>query len=98
MRVADIPGLLIMCFRMRLSSGRFAVNAIPKPLPLVLCTRINGLQRLPHPVDEAHHGAAREFGLRGRVRPHLFRLINRDVVPYNAATIMLSHRVREDSI
>lgn len=60
--------------------------------------RINGLQCCTRAIDEAHYGAAREFGRRRHICPELFWLINRDVVPDDARTIMLSHRVGENAV
>src|SRR6266576_2132185 len=48
--------------------------------------------------DETHHRAARELRLRRCVCPDLFWLVNRDVVPNHARTIMLSHRMGENSV
>ena len=60
--------------------------------------RINSVQCRSRSFDEAHHWTAREFGSRRRVGPGLFWLINRDVVPDHARTIMLSHRMGENSV
>src|SRR5260370_1055753 len=60
--------------------------------------RINSVQCPSRSFDEAHHRAALEFGLRWRICPDLFWLIDRDVVPDDARTIMLSHRVRKNPV
>src|SRR6266403_4502276 len=59
---------------------------------------MHSLQYLPRTLDETHHRAAHEFGLLRRVCPDLFWLINRDVVPDHARTIMLSHRMGENPV
>jgi hypothetical protein len=73
-------------------------DSIPDQLHSVFRFRINSVQCRSRSFDEAHHGAAGEFGLRGRVCPDLVWLINRDVVPDHARTIMLSHRMGENAV
>src|SRR5207253_2006380 len=51
-----------------------------------------------HSVDEAHHRAAIEFGLRRRLCPELFWSIDSNVIPDNARTIMLSHRMGKNAV
>src|SRR6266446_3087241 len=73
-------------------------DSIPEQLLSVFRCRINSVQCPSRSFDEAHHRTALEFGLRRRVRPDLLGPIDRDVVPDNGRTIMLSHRMGEDSV
>ena len=73
-------------------------DSILEQLHLVSRFRINSVQCRSRSFDEAHHRTAREFGLRRRLCPGLFWLINRDVVPDHARTIMLAHRMGENSV
>ena len=73
-------------------------DSIPEQLHSVSRFRINSVQCRSRSFDEAHHRTAREFGSRRRVCPGLFWFINRDVVPDHARTIMLSHRMGENSV
>jgi hypothetical protein len=73
-------------------------DAIPEQLHSVSRLRINSVQCRSRSFDEAHHRTAGEFGSRRRVCPGLFWLINRDVVPDHARTVMLSHRMGENSV
>jgi hypothetical protein len=59
---------------------------------------INSLQRLLRSFDEADYGTAIELRLRRRLCPDLARLINCDVIPYDARAIMFSHGMGENSI
>jgi hypothetical protein len=77
---------------------RLRTNAERRTLNSVFRLRINSLQRLSHILDEAHHGATLEFGLRRRVCPYLFWFMNRDVIPHDARAIMLSHSLGEGSV
>jgi len=74
------------------------IDSIPEQPHSVSRFRINSVQCRSRSFDEAHHRTAREFGSRRRVCPGLFWLINRDVVPDHARTIMLSHRTGENSV
>lgn len=69
-----------------------------KQVDSVFLLGIDGLQCGTRAIDEAHHRAACELGLRRLVCPELFGLINRDVIPDDARTIMLSHNVGENSV
>ena len=81
----------------RPSLDKLAIKKEAKPYS-VFRLGINSLQCLPRSLDEADHGTACEFRLRWRFCPDLFWFINCDVVPYDAPAIMLSHRMRENSI
>lgn len=72
-------------------------DAIPEQLHSVSRFRINSVQCSSRSFDEAHHRTASEFGWWRRVCPGRFWL-NRDVVPDHARTIMLSHRMGENSV
>jgi hypothetical protein len=73
-------------------------DSIPEQLHSVSRFRINSVQCSSRSFDEAHHRTTCEFGWRRRVCPGLFWLINRDVVPDHARTIMLSYRMGENSV
>jgi hypothetical protein len=84
--------------RRRLHPAYGMAQAHRYELDSVFLIGINGQQCFASPIDEAHHRTALEFWLRRRVCPKLFWLIDCDVVPDDARTIMLSHRVGQHSV